>query len=60
MPKALFILKRREDYSQDPSYSGSPQIATGMWNSAKFVVDALNEKNIPAKSGATDDISTKS
>ena len=48
MPKALFILKRREDYSQDPSYSGSPQIATGMWNSAKFVVDALNEKNIPA------------
>ena len=42
MTKALFILKRREDYSSDPSYSGSYQIATGMWNSAKFVSDALN------------------
>jgi len=40
--RSLFILKRREDYSQDPSYSGSYQIATGMWNSAKFVVDELN------------------
>ena len=41
MSKSLFILKRREDYSSDPSYSGSFQIATGMWNSAKFVVDEL-------------------
>lgn len=42
MSKSLFLLKRREDYSADPSYSGSYQIATGMWNSAKFVVDELN------------------
>lgn len=42
MTRSLFILKRREDYSQDPSYSTSYQIATGMYNSAKFVVDELN------------------
>lgn len=41
MSKSLFLLKRREDYSADPSYSGSYQIATGMWNSAQFVVDVL-------------------
>lgn len=41
MAKNLFILKRREDYSQDPSYSGSYQIATGMWNSAMFVSEML-------------------
>lgn len=41
MSRSLFILKRREDYSQDPSYSKSYQIATGMYNSAKFVVDEL-------------------
>lgn len=39
--RSLFILKRREDYSHDPSYSGSYQIATGMYNSAKFVQDEL-------------------
>lgn len=44
--KTLFILKRREDYSSDPSYSGSYQIATGMWNSAKFVSDALNNNGV--------------
>lgn len=49
MTTALFLLKRREDYSQDPSYSGSYQIATGMWNSAKFVVDDLNDNDIPAE-----------
>lgn len=43
---ALFILKRREDYTLDPSYSGSYQIATGMWNSALFVSDALNANGI--------------
>lgn len=43
MITALFVLKRREDYSCDPSYSGSYQIATGMWNSAQFVVDAITE-----------------
>ncbi len=43
MSRYLFILKRREDYSTDPSYSYSYQAATGMWNSAKFVVNALVE-----------------
>ena len=41
MSKSLFLLKLREDYSANPLYSTSPQIATGMWNSAKFVVDDL-------------------
>lgn len=41
MTKSLFLLKRREDYSQDPSYTSSYQIATGMYNSAKFVSDEL-------------------
>lgn len=49
MTRSLFILKRREDYSQDPSYSSSYQIATGMYNSAKFVVDELNAANRRAK-----------
>lgn len=44
MAKALFLLKRRED----ASYSSSNQIATGMWNSSKFVVDALQEVGIDA------------
>lgn len=43
MSKSVFLLKRREDYNQDPSYSGSYQIATGMWNSATFVSDTLVE-----------------
>lgn len=42
MSKSVFLLKRREDYNQDPTYSGSYQIATGMWNSAQFVSDMLN------------------
>lgn len=41
MSRSLFILKRRQDYSQHPIYSSSPQIATGMYNSAKFVADEL-------------------
>ena len=41
MSKSLFLLKIREDYSQDDSYSYSHQIATGMYNSAKFVSDML-------------------
>lgn len=55
MPTALFLLKRREDYSQDPSYSGSYQIATGMWNSAKFVVDVLNDNQVDAGIGILED-----
>jgi len=42
MSKSLFLLKIREDYSSDPSYSGSYQIATGMYNSAKFVADVID------------------
>ena len=49
MSTALFLLKRREDYSNDPSYSYSYQIATGMWNSASFVVDSLNAHGIDAE-----------
>ncbi|WP_407305824.1 hypothetical protein [Acinetobacter sp.] len=41
MSRSLFILKRRHDYTQDPSYSSSYQVATGMYNSSKFVVDEL-------------------
>lgn len=41
MSRSLFILKRREDYSSDPSYGQTYQIATGMWNSAMFVRDTL-------------------
>jgi hypothetical protein len=49
MSRSLFILKQRSDYSQDPSYSSSPQIATGMYNSAKFVVDELIDGGREAK-----------
>lgn len=49
MKRALFILKRRQDYTQDPSYTASPQIATGMYNSSKFVVDELLAVGIEAK-----------
>lgn len=41
MSRSLFILKRREDYSQDANHFSSYQIATGMYNSSKFVVDEL-------------------
>lgn len=54
MPKALFLLKRREDYSQDPTYSGSYQIATGMWNSANFVVQALNANGLLSSSAGVE------
>lgn len=44
MKKVLFILKRRSNYNSeyaaDVSYSYS-NIATGMWNSSKFVSDEL-------------------
>jgi hypothetical protein len=42
MSRSLFILKRREDYSQNENHFTSYQIATGMYNSSKFVVDELN------------------
>jgi glycosyltransferase involved in cell wall biosynthesis len=39
--RALFILKRREDYSTDIVNFQEKTVATGMWNSARYVVDAL-------------------
>jgi hypothetical protein len=39
--KALFILKRREDYSTDLPNFGYHQVATGMYNSSLFVSDML-------------------
>lgn len=48
MASSLFILKRREDYNQDPSYGNSHQIATGMWNSASFVKDMLAANSRPS------------
>lgn len=67
MSKSLFLLKLREDYNTDPSYSApvyssssnqysAPfHIATGMYNSAKFVVDTLNSNNVQAGLGLIED-----
>jgi glycosyltransferase involved in cell wall biosynthesis len=44
--KVLFILKLRHDYSCD---YGANHLATGMFNSAKFVTDMLNSKGIESK-----------
>jgi hypothetical protein len=38
--RSLFLLKKREDYNQG-DYSSGNHIATGMWNSAMFVVEQL-------------------
>jgi hypothetical protein len=46
--RALFILKRREDYSDCDSYSRSG-ISTGLWNSARLVVEMLNSNGVEAK-----------
>lgn len=53
--RSLFILKLREDYSQHPSYSSSYQIATGMYNSAQFVVDELTTAEREAKAVVVND-----
>lgn len=47
-PRVLFVLKRREDYSQDPSYSYSG-VSTGLLNSATFMKDMLEEAGIDTK-----------
>lgn len=47
-PRVLFILKRREDYGQHPSYS-QQGVSTGLWNSARFVSDMLNDNDIESK-----------
>ena len=46
--KALFILKRREDYSTDLPGFTNYTVATGMYNSAKFVSDMLNQNGVPS------------
>lgn len=46
-PRALFILKRRDDYGV--SHYGTVELASGMYNSCKFIVDALVEMGKIAK-----------
>jgi hypothetical protein len=46
--KLLFIVKRREDYSDHESYS-KQGVSTGLWNSARLVVEMLNKEGIEAK-----------
>lgn len=46
--RVLFVLKRREDYSQDPSYSAGG-VSTGLLNSATFVSDMLLAAGIESK-----------
>jgi glycosyltransferase involved in cell wall biosynthesis len=47
MPRrALFILKLRQDYTSE---YGANHLATGMYNSAKFVSDMLEESGIESK-----------
>lgn len=49
MKKVLFILKRREDYSCNIKNCEARQVATGMYNSAKFVSDMLKRNGIESK-----------
>jgi hypothetical protein len=46
--RVLFILKRREDYALDVSYSKNG-LSTGLLNSATFVNDMLNKDGIESK-----------
>lgn len=48
MKKVLFILKKRDDYTQDPSYS-EQGLSTGLINSSLFVNKMLNESWIESK-----------
>lgn len=48
MKKILFILKERQDYSEDP-VSGQKNFVTGLLNSTQYVVDMLNKNGIEAK-----------
>lgn len=47
-PRVLFILKRREDFHEDPSYSQNG-LSTGLLNSATFVHDMLTTCDIESK-----------
>lgn len=46
--RVLFLLKRREDYNQDHSYSHTG-VSTGLWNSARLVSEMLNRNGVVAK-----------
>ena len=45
-PIVLFILKRREDY--DPDHHNHKGLSTGLFNSATFMEQMLNESGIEA------------
>lgn len=47
MPKILFILKRRHDYNSEKHQKLN--LSTGLYNSASFMNDMLNENNIESK-----------
>lgn len=47
--RALFILKRRADYSTDLPNFKAPQVASGMFNSANFVNDMLTSIGYESK-----------
>ena len=47
--KLLFILKRRHDYSNDLANANKMTVATGMYNSTKFIVKMLDGAGISAK-----------
>jgi len=47
--RALFILKRREDYSVDLSNFHEKTVATGMWHSAGYVADMLTAHGAATK-----------
>jgi hypothetical protein len=47
--RALFILKRREDYSTDMPNFTTYTVSTGMFNSATFVSDMLIESGITSE-----------
>jgi len=49
MSKALFILKRREDYNTNLTNFQYGPVATGMYNSATFVSDMLDKSGIESK-----------
>ena len=46
--RVLFILKRKEDYSQE-DYSKSQGLATGLLNSPTFVNDMLIDEGVESK-----------
>ena len=48
-PSALFILKRREDYSENIPNFNDYTVVTGMYNSSKFVSDMLKRNGIKSK-----------